>query len=64
MGIDINTLKISIGRVDCLLLNIFISNGQAQQHHPKRTSPQALARQNGDSLRLTSRQDKEIPEEN
>merc|ERR1712226_570790 len=23
-------------------LNIFISNGQAQQHHPKRTSPQAL----------------------
>jgi len=42
MGIDINTLKISIGRVDCLLLNIFISNGQAQQHHPKRTSPQAL----------------------
>jgi len=39
-----------------LLLKIFISNGQAQQHRSERTSPQALATQNKMPLRSTSRQ--------
>merc|ERR1712150_397835 len=39
-----------------LLLNIFISNGQAQQHRSERTSPQTLATQNKMPLRSASRQ--------
>ena len=38
------------------VLNIFFSNGQAQQHRPKRTSPQALATQNKMPLRSARRQ--------